>query len=30
MAWVAAGYQEDSFYLLFKWYEDFYDPPQRQ
>ena len=29
MAWVAAGYQEDSFYLLFKWYEDFYDPPQR-
>ena len=23
MAWVAAGYQEDSFYLLFKWYEDF-------
>ena len=29
MAWVAAGYQEDSCYLLFKWYEDFYDPPQR-
>lgn len=29
MAWVAAGYQEDSFYLLFKWYEDFYGPPQR-
>lgn len=29
MAWVAAGYQEDSFYLLFKWYEDFCDPPQR-
>lgn len=29
MAWVAAGCQEDSFYLLFKWYEDFYGPPQR-
>ena len=29
MAWVAAGHQEDSFYLLFKWYEDFFDPPQR-
>lgn len=27
MAWVAAGHQEDSFYLLFKWYEDFFDPP---
>lgn len=29
MAWVAAGHQENSFYLLFKWYEDFYGPPQR-
>lgn len=29
MAWVAAGCQEGSFYLLFKWYEDFYGPPQR-
>lgn len=29
MAWVAAANQEDSFYLLFKWYEDFYGPPQR-
>lgn len=29
MAWVAAACQPDSFYLLFKWYEDFYDPPQR-
>ena len=28
MAWVAAGHQEDSFYLLFKWYDDFYGPPQ--
>lgn len=25
MAWVAAGHQ--GFYLLFKWYEEFYDPP---
>ena len=29
MAWVAAGRQENSFYLLFKWYEDFYSPPVR-
>ena len=29
MAWVAAGRQENSFYLLFKWYADFYGPPQR-
>ena len=29
MAWVAAAQQEDSFYLLFKWYADFYGPPQR-
>lgn len=29
MAWVAAGCQENSCYLLFKWYEDFYGPPQR-
>lgn len=29
MAWVASAQQEDSFYLLFKWYADFYGPPQR-
>ncbi|MCF0123757.1 MAG: hypothetical protein HUJ67_06560 [Ruminiclostridium sp.] len=29
MAWVAAGRQEKSFYLLFKWYEDFYGPPEQ-
>lgn len=29
MAWVAASQQEDSFYLLFKWYADFYGPPER-
>lgn len=29
MAWVAAGRQENSFYLLFKWYADFYGPPER-
>ncbi len=29
MAWVAAGRQEEGFYLLFKWYEDFYGPPER-
>lgn len=29
MAWVASGQQENSFYLLFKWYEDFYGPPER-
>ncbi|MBQ9851597.1 MAG: hypothetical protein IJO69_02555 [Ruminiclostridium sp.] len=29
MAWVAAGRQEGSFYLLFKWYADFYGPPER-
>ncbi|MDO4516657.1 MAG: hypothetical protein Q4C76_05950 [Bacillota bacterium] len=29
MAWVAAGQQENSFYLLFKWYTDFYGPPER-
>jgi len=29
MAWVAAAQQEDSFYVLFKWYADFYGPPQR-
>ena len=29
MAWVAAARQEESFYLLFKWYADFYGPPQR-
>lgn len=29
MAWVAAAQQEDSFYLLFKWYADFYGPPER-
>ena len=28
MAWVAAGRQEGSFYLLFKWYADFYGPPE--
>ncbi len=28
-AWVAAGRQENSFYLLFKWYRDFYGPPAR-
>ena len=28
-AWVAPSQQEDSFYLLFKWYADFYAPPQR-
>lgn len=29
MAWVAAARQEHSFYLLFKWYADFYGPPER-
>lgn len=29
MAWVAAACQPDSFYLLFKWYGDRYDRPQR-
>lgn len=29
MAWVAAGRRENSFYLLFKWYDDFYSPPVR-
>ena len=29
MAWVAAGHQPGSFYLLFKWYEDSWGPPQR-
>ncbi|MBR5534771.1 MAG: hypothetical protein IKU62_07995 [Ruminiclostridium sp.] len=29
MGWVAAGRQEGSFYLLFKWYADFYGPPER-
>lgn len=29
MAWVAAAQQEEGFYLLFKWYADFYGPPQR-
>lgn len=29
MAWVAAAQQENSFYIHFKWYEDFYGPPQR-
>ncbi len=29
MAWVAAAQQESSFYIHFKWYEDFYGPPQR-
>ena len=29
MAWVAAGRQENCFYLLFKWYADFYGPPER-
>lgn len=28
MAWVAAGRQENSFYLLYKWYDDFYGPPK--
>ncbi len=28
MAWVAAGRQENCFYLLFKWYDDFYGPPE--
>ena len=29
MAWVAPCRQENSYYLLFKWYSDFYDPPER-
>ena len=29
MAWVAPCQQENSCYLLFKWYNDFYDPPAR-
>ena len=29
MAWVAAGHQPGSFYLLYKWYEDSWGPPQR-
>ena len=29
MAWVAPGRQAGCFYLLFKWYADFYGPPQR-
>ena len=28
-AWVAASQQGNSCYLLFKWYSDFYAPPQR-
>ncbi len=29
MTWVAAGHQAGSFYLLVKWYEDSWAPPQR-
>lgn len=29
VAWVAAGREENSFYLLFKWYDDFCSPPER-
>lgn len=29
VAWVAAARQENSFYLLFKWYDDFCSPPER-
>lgn len=29
MAWVAAGHQPGSFYLLFKWYEDPWGPAER-
>lgn len=29
MAWVAPCQQKNSYYLLFKWYDNFYDPPKR-
>lgn len=29
MAWVAPCQKENCQYLLFKWYDDFYDPPER-
>ena len=28
MTWVAHCQQENSYYLLFKWYKNFYDPPE--